>query len=323
MAFAAPVIQQLAGGRLHLSHGPIDVVLKAWGTPDALRAASESVCRRFPAVLPELCDELVALRTPMAATPAVDGPVARRMVAACRPFSETFITPMAAVAGAVADELLACMTAAAPLQRAYVNDGGDIAVHVAQGRSLDIGVAGEFSRGDVPVLNGSLRLDTGSGVGGIATSGARGRSFSLGIADSVTVLARTAAEADAAATLVANAVDIDSPVVVRRRARDLDPDSDLGDLPITVSVGALLPAEVGLALEPGLARARDYARRGLIIDAALMLAGETRTLSCHPGICTGGYPGPGVRREVAVLGPGSELRSRRDDNRACKGEARS
>ena len=94
-----------------------------------------------------------------------------------------------------------------------------------------------------PAINGRVRLDAASGVGGIATSGARGRSFSLGIADSVTVLARDAATADVAATLIANAVNIDSPAIRRRPARELDPDSDLRDLPVTVSVGALDAAD--------------------------------------------------------------------------------
>ena len=200
------------------------------------------------------------------------------MVEACRPFADVFVTPMAAVAGAVADELLAHMTAAAALERAFVNDGGDIAVLVTPGHALDIGVAGEFSRGAMPAINGSVRLDAASGVGGIATSGARGRSFSLGIADSVTILARDAATADVAATLVANAVDIDSPAIRRRPARELDPDSDLRDLPVTVSVGALEPAEIEMALARGLERALDYRRRGLIADAALMLQGRTRAL---------------------------------------------
>jgi ApbE superfamily uncharacterized protein (UPF0280 family) len=203
----------------------------------------------------------------MAEARCVDGPVARRMVEACRPFAEVFVTPMAAVAGAVADELLSCMLAAAPLERAFVNDGGDIAVHVAPGQVLDIGVAGDFSRGAAPLLNGSLRLDAASGIGGIATSGARGRSFSLGIADAVTALAATAAAADVAATLIADAVDVDSPAVIRRRpARELDPDSDLRDLPVTVSVAA------------GLARAAAFRRRGLIAGACLMLAGQSRAL---------------------------------------------
>jgi ApbE superfamily uncharacterized protein (UPF0280 family) len=277
--FAAPVIQHLTGDRLHLSHGPIDVVLKAWGKPEALRAAYDSAGRRFPAVLPELCDELALLRRPIQERPAVDGPVARRMIGACELFADVFVTPMAAVAGAVADELLAHMTAAASLDRAFVNDGGDIAILATEGHALEIGVAGEFSRGDVPVLNGRLRLDASSGIGGIATSGARGRSFSLGIADSVTVLARDAATADVAATLVANAVDIDSPAIERRPARDLDPDSDLGNRRVTVAIGPLTPAEIDAALARGLQCARDYHRRGLIIDAAVMLAGRTSTIT--------------------------------------------
>ena len=200
------------------------------------------------------------------------------MVEACRPFADVFVTPMAAVAGAVADELLAHMTAAAELERAFVNDGGDIAVLVTPGHALDIGVAGEFSRGATPAINGSVRLDAASGIGGIATSGARGRSFSLGIADSVTILARDAATADVAATLVANAVNVDSPAIRRRPARELDPDSDLRDLSVTVSVGALDLAEIDTALARGLERALDYRRRGLIADAALMLQGRTRAL---------------------------------------------
>ena len=277
--FAPPMMQRLAGERLHLSHGPIDIVLKAWGRPQVLRDAYAAVATRFPAILPELCDELAALRQPMHGGPVVDGPVARRMVEACRPFANVFVTPMAAVAGAVADELLAHMTAAAALERAFVNDGGDIAVLMTPGHALDIGVAGEHSRGPVPAINGAVRIDAASGVGGIATSGARGRSFSLGIADSVTILARDAATADVAATLVANAVDIDSPSIQRRPARELDPDSDLRDLPVTVSVGALTPAEIDTALARGVARALDYRRRGLIEDAAVMLRGYCRELS--------------------------------------------
>src|SRR5262245_65443567 len=174
--FEPAAIQQLTGERLHFSHGPIDVVLKAWGRPGALRDAYAVAAQRFPAILPELCDELTALRTPMTSRPQVEGPVARRMVEACRPFADVFVTPMAAVAGAVADELLAHMTAAADLERAFVNDGGDIAVMMAPGHLIDIGVAGEYARGAaaVPRLNGAVRLEAASGIGRIATSGARG-----------------------------------------------------------------------------------------------------------------------------------------------------
>jgi len=271
--FAPPVLQVLSGERLHLSHGPIDVVLKAWGAAEAVKAAYAAAWARFPQLLPELCDELAALRRPISEAARVSGPVARRMQAACLPFQGVFVTPMAAVAGAVADELLACMRAAAPLTRAFVNDGGDIAVHVVGSETLDIGVAADFEGGAIPALNGCLRLGSRDGIGGIATSGAQGRSFSLGIADAVTTLARDAATADVAATLIANAVDIASPLVTRQPARVLDPDSDLGDLLVTTAVARLSAAEKEAALARGLTRAEGYRALGLIQGAALMLQG--------------------------------------------------
>ena len=145
-----PQVRELPGGRLHLSHGPIDVVLRAWGEPDAIEAACRAAAGRFGHILPALCRELPRLRAPIGAGEPPESPVGRRMAAACRPFADVFVTPMAAVAGAVADELMAVMRDAAELERAYVNDGGDIAVYCAPGTALDIGIAGSFGRGPVP-----------------------------------------------------------------------------------------------------------------------------------------------------------------------------
>jgi len=291
-----PQVRELTGGRLHLSHGPIDVILRAWGEPMAVAAAYRAAAIRFGGILPELCHELPHLRAPIRARdPAAFSsphckaelpcsPVGRRMAVACLPFADVFVTPMAAVAGAVADELMAVMRDTGELERAYVNDGGDIAVYCAPGRALDIGIAGDFRRSPIPGLNGELRIRHGDGIGGIATSGARGRSFSLGIADSVTALAADAATADVAATLIASAVDIDHPAIVRRPASHLDPDSDLGDRLVTVSVGDLPRTAVLEALEAGRRRAALYLARGLIIDAALMLQGEAASI----------FPGAGL-----------------------------
>jgi uncharacterized protein len=273
-----PVIQALTGGRLHFQHGPIDVVLKAFGTDRAVADAHAAARGRFQDILGELVGELGELRKPLDQGPRVTGPVARRMVAACRPFADVFVTPMAAVAGAVADELLASMLAAAPLTKAFVNDGGDIAIHLAPGETIRVGVAADFSRGAVPALNGNVTLAAGQGIGGIATSGRHGRSFSLGIADSVTILARDAAAADAAATLVGNAVNVDAPCVIRRAARALDPDSDLRDRLVTVEVGPLTPAQIAHALAAGRAQAEEYLRRGLIVAAAMMLRSCTEVV---------------------------------------------
>lgn len=274
-----PMIRALSGGRLHLSHGPIDVVLCAWGLPEAVNQAHEAVAARFVTILPELCAELPRLRAPLGADLPPASPVGQRMDIACRPFAGTFVTPMAAVAGSVADELLAVLLEAADLDRAFVNDGGDIAVYCGPGQVLDIGVAGDFSQGALPCLNGCVRITHGDGIGGIATSGARGRSLSQGIADTVTVLAADAAIADVAATLIANAVDIDHPAIVREPASARDPDSDLGDRLVTVEVGDLPEHAVLGALQAGRDRAARYCASGLIVDAALMLQGRAVTLS--------------------------------------------
>jgi hypothetical protein len=279
----AATVQCLPGDRLHLSHGPIDVVLRA----------HEAAAARFGTILGELVAELAALKRPVAEDPQVQGSVARRMVAAVRPFARgilrEFITPMAAVAGSVADELLAAMLAAAHLAKAFANDGGDIAFHMAPGESLTVGIAGDFCRGSIPALNGAVRLCAEDRVGGIATSGFNGRSFTFGIADSVTVLAANAAAADAAATLVANAVTVDSPAVARRPARDLDPDSDLGLRLVTSAVGRLTPEEIETALLSGKAKAEAFMSHGLIRGAALMLRRRT-LVAAEPRLATALVP---------------------------------
>jgi ApbE superfamily uncharacterized protein (UPF0280 family) len=200
--------------------------------------------------------------------------IARRMHAAVAPFAaEHFITPMAAVAGAVAEEILGTMLDAAPLKRAYVNNGGDIALHLTSGEQFTIGL---MDRPDRQGLMRTAVIDAGDPTRGIATSGRHGRSFSLGIADAVTVLARTAAQADAAATIIANAVDLPGhSAILRCPAQDLQPDSDLGALLVTREVGELSGREIETALEAGAASARTLLAAGLIDGAALRLQGET------------------------------------------------
>ena len=265
------------GRRLHLQDGPIDLIIEAWGEISAVQAAYAAAFSRMTGVLDELCAELPLLRQAAEiGQTAPQGEVARRMHAAVSPFAAgDFVTPMAAVAGAVADEVLASMVAAAPLQRAYVNNGGDIAVHLTPETEFQIGL---IDTPNQPNLFSTARISSGDGAGGIATSGWRGRSFSLGIADAATVLAATAAEADAAATMIANAVDLPGhPAIRRAPAIDLQPESDLGHRPVTCAVGQLRPEEVSAALARGLAVARRCIERSLIVAAALHLQGTTFT----------------------------------------------
>ena len=214
--------------------------------------------------------------------PRPEGPVARRMVAAVWPHRGVFVTPMAAVAGAVADEMLAALVDGRTLETAYVNNGGDIAVHLAPGAALELGVV---ARVDAPAIDATARLSHDMTLRGIATSGWRGRSRSFGIADSVTVLARDAASADVAATLIANEVTLDDPAIERLPAAELDVDSDLGDRLVTVAVGRLSDAAVVAALDRGAVCAQAMHRAGHIAAAMLVLrercrfAGDARALA--------------------------------------------
>ncbi|WP_291845764.1 UPF0280 family protein [Bradyrhizobium sp.] len=271
-----PQIALLADGRrLHLQDGPIDLVIEANGSGTEVSAAYDAAARRFTGLLDELCVELAELR--QAVVPgrcALRGVVARRMHAAVTPFArDHFITPMAAVAGSVAEEILGAMLGATRLDRAFVNNGGDIALHLADGEKFTVGL---LDRPDREGLMRTFEIKADDPVRGIATSGRHGRSFSLGIADAVTVLAKTAAQADAVATVIANAVDLAGhPAIVRCPANELQPDSDLGSRLVTRNVGPLGKREIDLALRAGVKRAQQMLATGLIEGATLRLLGET------------------------------------------------
>lgn len=269
----------LPDGRLNFSHGPIDLVIHAEGTPSALQASESAAWQRFVSVLEELSGELPELRRPVGETTMLRGVVARRMWLACHPYRSGFITPMAAVAGAVAQELIATYDRAGIL-RAAINNGGDIALHLASGECYRVGVCSDLStayeslHAGVLQPEGAVEIDFSMPVRGVATSGWQGRSFSLGIADSVTVLAATAAQADAAATVIANAVNVDDGRISRVPACAIKDDTDLGDLAITTYVPTLDPVRVRQALASGWQCALRLRAAGLIHDALLGCQGQ-------------------------------------------------
>ena len=278
------VRQRFADGRWHFQHGPIECIVSAEGDADVVAACIERAWQRFRGVLDELVPELPLLRADLSsaagARVAPQGPVARRMVAACRAHASKgrFITAMAAVAGSVAEELIGFFDGPR-IRRAYVNNGGDVALHLGPGASFDVGLFTDPAHGLAGLpLDGRFRVAADSPVRGIATSGWRGRSFSLGIADSVTVLAATASAADAAATAIGNAVDVDDPRIVRRPANEVRDGSDLLDRLVTCAVPALPAPLVEEALQRGAEQAWREIEAGRIVAALLCLQG--RSVAC-------------------------------------------
>ena len=285
--------RRLEDQRWHFQHGPIDLLITAEGDPTSVDAAHEAAWTRFEPILQNLVDEWPLLRRGVAFDPSesldlaganpLRGSVARRMWEACaavtNPTESGFITPMAAVAGAVAQELIQFYQRPG-ITRAWVNNGGDIALHLTPDTRVQIGLVSDLARAiqSSPArelaLDGQLEIRHDMPVRGVATSGWQGRSHSLGIADSVTVLAKTAAQADAAATLIANAVNVDDSRIERQPANLLRDHSDLGARLVTVNVPTLAYEQVRLALQRGCLLARTFADRGLIHSALLACQGQ-------------------------------------------------
>ncbi len=270
----------MADNRLHLQHGPIDLILHVDASEEIRKRLYSAAKKRFSTVLQELVVEMDLLKQPWSADlPDPKGGIAQKMCFAVRG-SDIFVTPMAAVAGAVADEVLEAMLNEAKntdpcleeIQRMYVNNGGDIAFWLNAGESFSIGVV---DNPGIPELNARVSLTYESLVRGIATSGWRGRSQSLGIADAVTVLAGSAATADAAATLIANDVNVDYPGILKRPASEVKDESDLGMLPVTVDVPPLPVDQISEALKRGAQTAGNFIRTGKIEAAYLSLQKQT------------------------------------------------
>ena len=270
----------MADNRLHLQHGPIDIIAHVDAPEEVRKRLYTSASNRFSTVLVELVTEMDLLKQPWSADlPDPKGGIAQKMCFAVRG-SDIFVTPMAAVAGAVADEVLEAMLYEAKnpdpcleeIQRMYVNNGGDIAFWLNVGESFSIGVV---DNPGIPELNAKVSLANESPVRGIATSGWRGRSMSLGIADAVTVLAKSAADADVAATLIANEVNVDFPGIEKRPASEVKDESDLGMIPVTVHVPDLPEDKISTALERGANTTRKFIKAGKITAAYLSLQKKT------------------------------------------------
>ena len=276
---APPAAHRLPDGRLHLRDGPSDLLI-AVDAPDAAReAAFARAIAAFHGLIAALAAELPILRAPPGSA-VFHHPVAQRMAAAVRPHAPVFITPMAAVAGAIAEHVLAAIATDPAIRRAHVNNGGDIALHLTPGETLRVGLVRSLVQARP---EGWVEVTHAMPVRGIATSGWLGRSFSRGIADAVTVLAARCADADAAATLIANAVDAEHPGVRRTPAQALDPDSDLGDRLVTTGVDTLPAEVVAAALDAGAQVAEGLRAGGHIVAAVLFCQEQLRVVGPAQG----------------------------------------
>ena len=207
--------------------------------------------------------------------------VVASMVEAAQKMETADLTPMAAVAGAASDAVADyCIEKGGT--KIIVDNGGDVALRLKGDETARVGIKAEIdAQRPAYVLN----IPAASGIGGVATSGLGGRSFTKGIASAVTVLAETAALADAAASVIANATYVEDPAVERYLPETVYPDTDIAGEWVTGEVGDLSEAIIDQALRQGLAAADRLCDKGRIIAAFIAIKGRrVWTVTLNPYI---------------------------------------
>ncbi|MDF2875237.1 MAG: hypothetical protein K0R22_1920 [Sporomusa sp.] len=262
------MIAVTAPGLVKLDYGPMQMTISAQGGSGPLTELAQQAAGYAKTVLAELAVYQKTAASPQQAIIATDGlpDVLQCMLAAVKRAGDVTLTPMAAVAGTIAD-LTADWLLAQGAAKAIVNNGGDIAVRLTGPWTTAVGVAPALGLQPTHVLP----LDTGRGIGGIATSGLGGRSFTKGIATAAVVAAGTAAVADACATSLGNATYVEHPAIKLAWAEQLDPNTDIRGHQVVREVGLLPPAVVETALRQGWARAAELYKQGVIEGAAIFV----------------------------------------------------
>lgn len=252
----------LDDGKVFIDYGPISMVVMAEKQGETL---TDLCCQSFT-VVAEGFNEIIASLDYLRLYPGqiplrkLSG-LAAKMLDAVLAVEEPTLTPMATVAGALAD-LAADWLFDQGADRVAVNNGGDIAVRLASGKSLNLGIMTSLAGGKVDLI---IPIKAESKIGGIATSGLGGRSFTRGIAQGVSVFSPCCILADALATHLANTTYVSSPRVITAKAGTFDPQSDIKDLDVVMAVDELTAPEVQQALLQVEAEAKKQAHKGNLL----------------------------------------------------------
>ncbi len=264
-------IHMLSGGGIMAECGPMRLVVRAWvgRVPQpraAARAAEEAVVflERLARVRPLLGrgwrENLPRLREPLAL----------KMAASVAAVGDDDLTPMAAVAGAIADAVADFLVERGQT-RVIVENGGDVAVRVGDGEAVTVGIRPNVGQAAITRV---VALGPERASWGVATSGVGGRSLTRGVVSAAMVVAADAAGADAAATAVANASLVEDLAVTRGAAETLDPNTDIPGLAVTLAVGPLAEHVRDLALSRAIGRAEELIGKGLAFGAFAALQGK-------------------------------------------------
>ena len=241
--------------KLFIENGPTNIIAEAFSLEKI--KIYNLICEYSSKFLKDLSLEIRTLKKPTSYENEFVSEIANTMFDSTKLFLPNFITPMASVAGSISELLLLKVLEKFKVNKMYINNGGDISLYIAKNEKFNFSVGGETSF--------VVEYADTDGLGGIATSGWKGRSFSMGIADSVTVIAEKASIADAAATIICNHIDLKNSKKIKKTiANNLYEDTDLNNKLITVSVENLTETEIRQAISMGKIISEYYISKNFI-----------------------------------------------------------
>lgn len=262
-------LHALPDGRVFVDYGPTSMVITARLQGEPQVELAKAAFPLIQEVLGEVARALPTLRQyPKDGDFSQLEGLPRVMAEAVLATGEETLTPMAAVAGTVADAV-ADWIFARGADMVAVNNGGDVALRLGPGQQMRMGILPELDGKISQVI--TIRAE--DGIGGVCTSGLGGRSLTRGIASSVTVFSRRCALADACATHIANCSYIDSPRVHTCLAGELEPESDIASLRIVHQVEPLEEFEIQRGLEQVRQEAEQQLTRGNLVYVAADIQG--------------------------------------------------
>ncbi len=266
-------IEVVADGIILVEYGPMRMMIHAFEQGKPRSDLAQEGARQAINVLDDLARFLPLIKKKAHQIELGGGlpDVVRRMVVATKRMREFDLTPLAAVAGAASDVVADSMIQLGGT-KIIVDNGGDIAIRLREGEVARVGVKTEINAKD-PAY--AVAIDATMGMGGVATSGLGGRSFTKGIASAVTVFSESASLSDAAATVIGNFTNVDDPAIKRTLAERIYPETDIAGEWVTVGVGNLSREKVEEALSNGLSKADSFCREGLIKGVLIALKDRT------------------------------------------------
>ena len=262
----------LPDGTVLVDYGPMHMFISAFENKKPLIKLAEEGAHFAMKVLEDLAKFLSVIKKKSKELEIEETfpDVVRRMIEATKKMEEPDLTPLAAVAGTASDVVADFMFSRGGT-KIIVDNGGDIAIRLREGEVARVGIKTEIDSKQPTYL---ISIDSTMGIGGVATSGLGGRSFTKGIASAATLISEAASFSDAAATVIGNFTNIEDQEVSRSLAEKIYPDTDIAGEWITVKVGRLCEEKIEKALTNGLSKANSICEKGLIKGAFIALQGK-------------------------------------------------